>query len=318
MAPGSITEQRNKIPMKRVNHKLLIISPLPLHSFLPKSWNIIPMKKGKGLSVCEPFTDFIHLIHQTRNTSWLSRIILRGELVTPDLAAESHREGQRLWFTCPEMQPRAVRWGTVEPHWLKERALILRWGAAAEPGPSCGEIPWLQVFLNPFGFYGVAYFKQAELFEQGTVHAIWRFVFIYREVFYSSFQTKCTCQKTGLYLKRVLPETQSGSSGSLGSHKFYSKGKFGGWWKLVSPSHGDTHCSQVYIHWDMIVKGPQFVQSQGGRPGESIVETNDSCKCQIPCFLHSACPILPSIYSSTGDRPLAGLGQKLLLRNLNA
>lgn len=105
MAPGSIREQRNKIPMKRVNHKLLIISPLPLHSFLPKSWNIIPMKKGKGLSICEPFTDFIHLIHQTRNTSWSSRIILRGELMTPDPTAESHGEGQRLWFTCPEMQP---------------------------------------------------------------------------------------------------------------------------------------------------------------------------------------------------------------------
>lgn len=83
MAPGGIREQRNKISVKRVNHKLLIISPLPLHSFLPKSWNIIPMKKGKGLSVREPFTDFIHLIHQTRNTSWLSKIILRGELMTP-------------------------------------------------------------------------------------------------------------------------------------------------------------------------------------------------------------------------------------------
>lgn len=84
------------------------------------------------------------------------------------------------------------------------------------------------MFLSPFGFYGAADFKQAELFEQGTVHAVWRFVFIYGEVFYSSFQTKCTCQKTGLYLKRVRPEAQFGSSGSLGSYKFYSKEKFEG------------------------------------------------------------------------------------------
>lgn len=245
MAPGSIREQRNKIPMKRVNHKLLIISPLPLHSFLPKSWNIIPMKKGKGLSVCEPFTDFIHLIHQMRNTSWSSRIILRGELVTPDLTAESHGEGQRLWFTCPELQPRAVRWGTLEPHWLKEGALIPRRGAAAEPGPSCAKIPWLQVFLNPFGFYGAADFKQAELFEQGTVHAIWRFVFIYGEVFYSSFQTKCMCQKTGLYLKECDQRHTLEAVGVWALTNFIQKEKLYGnksWWVQ---DMGDTHCFKV-------------------------------------------------------------------------
>lgn len=48
------------------------------------------------------------------------------------------------------------------------------------------------MFLNPFRFYGAADFKQAEGFEQGTVHAIWGFVFIYGKVFYSSFQPERT------------------------------------------------------------------------------------------------------------------------------
>lgn len=58
--------------------------------------------------------------------------------------------------------------------------------------------------------------------------------------------------------------------------------------------------------------------SQGGKSVESIVENNDSCKHQIPCFLHSSSPTVPSIYDSTGDRPLTGLGQKTTVEESNA
>lgn len=47
MAPGSIREQRNKIPMKRVNHKLLIISPPPSALFPPQIMKYYPHEERK-------------------------------------------------------------------------------------------------------------------------------------------------------------------------------------------------------------------------------------------------------------------------------
>lgn len=53
-------KQRNKIPMKRINHKWLITSSPP--SSFPKPWNIIPMKKRKCIFTHDLFMDFMHLI----------------------------------------------------------------------------------------------------------------------------------------------------------------------------------------------------------------------------------------------------------------
>lgn len=59
MAPGDITEQRNKISMKRLNHKLLIISPL----LPPKIVKSEPHEKGEGLPSHELSMALRHLIH---------------------------------------------------------------------------------------------------------------------------------------------------------------------------------------------------------------------------------------------------------------
>lgn len=59
MAPGDITEQRNKISMKRLNHKLLIISPL----LRPKILKSEPHEKGEGLPILGIAMALRHLIH---------------------------------------------------------------------------------------------------------------------------------------------------------------------------------------------------------------------------------------------------------------
>lgn len=59
MAPGDITEQRNKISMKRLNHKLLIISPPPPSQIVKSE----PHEKGEGLPSHELSMALRHLIH---------------------------------------------------------------------------------------------------------------------------------------------------------------------------------------------------------------------------------------------------------------
>lgn len=71
------------------------------------------------------------------------------------------------------------------------------------------------------------------------------------------------------------------------------------------------------IHWDLLVRCPQFSQSRGGQSEESTVENNGS---QI---LNSLLAPFSQSHSteclrSTTDRPLAMPEQKLMLRNLDA